>query len=218
MKTRFLIVVVLISLFSKVYCQDTSKIQIVFQTKLNQPVTLYKEVYLGDINTVGYSGSHFVHQQGTLTKNELLFNAPNTGYFEKNKPVVLLMTDDYSYAKKFTVESGFENQKWLLTPAGKNYSKSKALVSLGVIGVISSAIIFTFVILHNNHLTRVYEMDMDHYNWAKTHNMLDYVSAPQKPKLTPYTIPIVTLSFSISSFIIGRIINLKNRPLAERIE
>jgi hypothetical protein len=219
MKT-LLIAIVLIPLVSKVWGQDTSKIQIVFQTKLDQKVPLFKEVYLGEINTEGYVGGHFGYQIGTLTKTEFLFNAPHTGYFERNKPLVLVMTDDHSYKMKFAVNPALENQKWLLTPPGKNYGKSKWLLFSGIGGIILSTLLVTGEVMHTSSIMDKYNSDMQMYNFQKKTGFTKPGPAPQKPEFSPfyYIIPAITYSISLHALIRSRIVYVKNRPSARQIE
>ena len=211
MKNYYFLIIALM-VISKAYTQDTSKVQIVFQTKLNQQIPLFKEVYLGDINTTGYAGSEFTYQEGTLTKKEFLFNAPHNGYFEKNKPVTLVMTDEHSYKVKFMVDPGIQNQKWLLSLPGKGYKNSRVMILSGLAGVLVSSTILVFVASHNSYLNHVYQADMN------TYNFLPMGSMPTKPKLNHYTVPILLFSASVSSIVYGSLLHAKVKPSAVRIE
>jgi hypothetical protein len=218
MKTYQFLVIILMFLLPKANCQDTSKIQIVFETKLNQPVPLYKESYLGEINTEGYIGNHYGYQHGNLTKKELLLTAPNVGFFEKNKPVTLIMTDNRLYKIKFTVFPGPENQKWLLVPPGTDYSKSLKESICGGGGLLISSIMLLTVILINDAANFKYKGDMNMYNSLKN-SPFDPGSKPTAPHLGAlYLIPAVSFAVSIPLLVNGRNLYAKNKPFVKQIE
>jgi len=208
-----LILVIVFSLFlTAVYCQDTSKVQVIFQTTSNQSAPLYKQVYVGDIHTIGYVGSYPSYENGIVTKNEFLFNAPNSGLFEKNKPVVLVMTDNKTYSEMFTVNPD-KNQKWLLTLPGTDYVKAKKEMRSGAIGLFISSLLLTGVIINNV----VYNSNMAFYNSSKSMGL----ATGSKPTQSPgywYILPAVAFGISLPMFVNGRNLYLLNRPSAKQIE
>jgi hypothetical protein len=220
MKTHLLIILSLIGLFVKVYSQDSTKTQITFLTKDNQPVPLYQEIYVGDFEGQGYDTDGITYQHGIITRKEFLLNAPSSGYFEKDKQIVLVATDDKYYKMKFTVDTKIINQKWLLAPAGKDYYKGQGLIGGGFLGIILSSMIYGVIgSVHHIQMDK-YKMDMDQYNFAKGFPMTQNTTPPHKPKsLTSwYILPTLTMNFSIISLVRGRIINSKNRPSVVRIQ
>ncbi|HEY4788626.1 MAG TPA: hypothetical protein VIH57_21395 [Bacteroidales bacterium] len=222
MKTHLLISVLFMSLFLKTYSQDTSKVRVIFKTRANQTIPLYKEIYLGDIETEGYDGEHFVSQQGILTRDDFFMNAPDTAYLERNKPIVLVMKDNYYTNKiKFNINPGFENQKWLLTPPGTDYQKGRRLIPCGIGGLLFSSILFTVVALNNNYKMQTYRMDLNYYNNVKQlGGIFDPGEPPRKPKNLglKYILPAFTFGLSIHAVIKGSHLYRKNKPLIERIE
>ena len=214
MKNHLILLLTLAITGLKGYGQDTTKVQIDFQTKSNVQVPLFKHIYLGDINTSGWDGENFSYQHGTLTKNEFLFNAPIKAQFDKGKPVVLVTQENLL----FTIDPENGNQKWLLTPPGQDYYKSQKQVTIGSIGLYVSTFTLLSVIINNVAQNIWYKMDKNHYD--ETVKMgIEPRTVPKAPKTRAlYLIPAITYSISFTVFFSGKNLYKKNRPRAERIE
>jgi len=194
--------------------QDTTKIRVDFQTKSNYSIPLFRQVYVGELNTEGWVGRHYTYQQGTITRNDFLFNAPKTGYFEKDKPIMIIMPNNFS----FLVDPLNGNQKWLLTPSGEDYNKSIKQMFIGRVGLYISTFSLFTVIIYNIFRQQEYNMNMNNYNNVKNMNM-NPGSVPQEPNNNAlYLIPAITYGISIPFYISGKHLFNKNRPNAVRIE
>src|ERR1035437_9945574 len=193
MKNRLTLLITLVLIAFKLFGQETSKIQIDFQTKSNVSIPLFRQIYLGDINTDGWDGRHYNYQHGTLTKNEFLFNAPHTDYFEKDKPIVLVMSDNLS----FIIDPKNGNQRWLLTPSGQDYNKSLKKIHIGGWGIFISTLSLFAVVIDNVVQTNKYNTDKNYYN-EQIKMGFNPDSAPKAPrKGALYLIPAITYSISI---------------------
>jgi len=220
---KLIFFIALIAFYVNVNGQDSTKVKVVFQTQSDRPISLYKEISLGEINTEGFVGDQFLSQRGSFTKLDFLCNAPSTHYFERNNPVSLVITDNRSYKTRFIIDPVSTNQKWLITPPGKNYQNARLMIIWGIIGTFTSSVLFSLDAIINADRKSEYEMKLAQYNFNKNvlnNNFPPYTSgsAPQKPKTIRYTIPTIVLSCSISSIITGRILHVKNKPRAERVE
>lgn len=226
MKTQLILTALILFACIKLFSQeDTSKVRITFITPHNQAVNIYEQVYVGDFETQGYNPEiGTTYQYGTLTRKEFLFNAPGSNTFQRDRSIVLIMSDNNSIETKFCLDTRFNNQKWLLTPSGKDFRKGHGLIILGITGILMSTIMYTGIIIRNNYETSKYNMDMDFYN--KTQKMFanspfpipQTSSPPQKPRKIGYFIPTISLGFSITTLIRGSILTRRNAPSAIRIE
>ena len=213
MKTLLVAIIVFISIVN-ISGQDTTKVRVDFQIKSNSSIPLLRQIYVGNVSTSGWVGQHYSYQEGIITKNEFLFNAPNTGYFKKDEPIVIIMPNNFS----FVVDPLNGNQKWLLTPAGEDYNKSIKQKFIGGAGIYVSTLSLLTVIIYNIVRREFYNMDMTNYNDVKKMNM-NPGPVPQEPHNGAlYLIPAITYSISIPIFISGKHLYAKNRPKAERIE
>ena len=209
MRTRLLVIGLFVSIAINLNGQDTTKIRVDFHTKSNYSMPLYRQVYVGNVNTSGWVGQHYSWQEGIITKNEFLFNAPNTGYFKKDEPVVLIMPGNFS----FVVNPMDGNQKWMLIPAGTDYLKSRKHFQVGKIGIFISSFLLASVIIDNIAQNSMYNANMRGYNLVKQG------SPPQAPHMgILYLIPAITYSISIPIYFSGKHLYDKNRPNAVRIE
>jgi len=218
MKLHLLLMLCFISLLAKVYSQDSTKTKIMFLTKDNQPVPLYQQIYLGEFEGEGYNADGSTYQSGIMTRKDFLFNAPGPGYFEKNKQVVLIATDDKYYRLKFTIDTKINNQQWLITPAGKDYNKGLGKIGGGFLCIMLSSVMYGVIGTVHFAQMQHYRMDMDYYNFQKN-NMIQNSTPPHKPNnLTGwYLIPTLTMNFSIITLVRGRLLVKKNRPSVVQI-
>ncbi len=220
MKTSFLIVITLLAIFSRTYGQDTSLIKIEFQTKSNVSIPLFKRVYMADVQTQGWVGSYYSYQFGKAYKNEYSFDAPKTAYLKKNESVVFVMKDPVAqnYDYLFEVDPWMGNQKWLLTPAGKDYHKSITELRIGMFAIPVSLTLLGVAILNQNYQQDLYNQNLASYNWDKQYRF-PTGSLPQPPKTgSLYWISGITSCISIYVLTSGIILHHKNRPFAVRIE
>ena len=220
---NYLLLLIALVISTYVVCgqNDTSKTQIIFQTKDAKPLVISKIIHVGDIDLEGYGSDGYNFYRGSLTKKEFLLNAPNTCNLKKDSIYQLVMDVKNYSGLKFTIDTKINNQVWMLTPAGKKFNKSVKQLYWGIAGVVLSALTYGLVASINQHENKVYEMKLDSYNAIKEMgSFFQQGPPPERPKNMElrYVLPTITMGISVSFVIRGKQNYQRNKPMAVRID